>query len=469
MHSFSQSALFMPQTTEQNLEWTAERVGGLGFWIPTIIVGLAYLTQHNLMFASADSPGYDQVSDLVAEAGGSNLLRQLSFVVIGMLGAILLLKPSSTPVEATKRLLLPWLLFCLLMAVSCMWADDSMQSLKRSMVPLLMTVAALGVGKFWNFHQLLLFAVVVTFGFLLLGFSAECVGCTFAFGGGHRFCGTQHPNAQGINCALLALASLALFAESRQREGQGRLLWLLLAMVGVAFLLLTRSRAATMAFGVALTVFLLQGASPAKKVFFSGLLVMLGAMLGVLWYGSDSHDGFLSAITMGRSEQQAEDVTSLTGRIPIWGAVLGAVAERPMLGYGYGGFWTPRRVEQFSSLFDWTFMHAHSAYLETLLNVGILGLTLGLAVVAGTLFSAWSSFHATGEQGYRFVTALIAMALAHGLLDGNFARDGFETFLVATAIAMVIFHRRMKADNSDDTPLAAFTLPMGGDRTKVLA
>jgi exopolysaccharide production protein ExoQ len=464
MHAFSQSALFTPQTTEQNLEWTANRVGGLGFWIPTLIVGVAYLSQHRLMYASADSPGYDQVADLVAEAGGSNLLRQLSFLAIGLLGAMLLVKPSSKPVEVAKWLLVPWLLYCLLMAVSCIWADDSMQSLKRSMVPLLMTVAALGVGKFWNFHQLLLFAVAVTFGFLLLGFSAECVGGTFAFGNGHRFCGTQHPNAQAVNCALLALASFALFAESRQREGQGRLFWLLLAMVGVTFLLLTRSRTATVAFGVALTVFLLQGASPAKKLFFCGLLVMLGAMLGVLWYGSDSHDGFLSAITMGRSEQQAEDVSSLTGRIPIWGAVLGAVADRPMLGYGYGGFWTPLRVEQFSSLFDWTFMHAHSAYLETLLNVGILGLALGLAVVGGTLFSARSSFHTTGEQGYRFVTALIVMALAHGFIDGNFAREGFETFLVAAAIATVIFHRKNEFGKVDETPLAAFSLPLGDKR-----
>jgi O-antigen ligase len=131
------------------------------------------------------------------------------------------------------------------------------------------------------------------------------------------------------------------------------------------------------------------------------------------------------------------------------------------LGYGYGGFWTPRRVEQFSSLFDWTFMHSHSAYLETLLNVGVIGLSLGLSVVIGTLISASRSFRMSGDHGYRFVTALLVFALVHGFLDGSFARDGFETFIGALAISMVVFHGATVLVTSWNRPSAAFARGTG--------
>jgi len=46
----------------------------------------------------------------------------------------------------------------------------------------------------------------------------------------------------------------------------------------------------------------------------------------------------------------------------------------------------------------------------------------------------------SGDQGYHFVTALLVFALVHGFLDGSFARDGFETFVGALAISVVVFH-----------------------------
>jgi exopolysaccharide production protein ExoQ len=455
MQAYNLPTLVTEQSNDQ-VVWTADRVRGLAFWIPTIVVGLAYLTQHNLSYAAGDSIDYDQVSDLVSEAGGSSVLRELSFLAISALGVVLLLKSKPNWSEWNVKLLVGCLLMCTLMSASCIWAEDSFQSFKRSLVPLLMLIAALGIAKHWHDRELLVFVVMTTGGFLFLGLAAELSQGSFSFSNVHRFAGTQHPNTQGINCAILSLAALALFLELRQsRNGWASLLWLMLSAVGVGFLLLTRSRSATVAFGAALAVFLLQGASLNKKVLYCGLLLQFVAIVGVLWYASDSRDGFLSAVKMGR-EQDTADITTLTGRIPIWGAVLGAVAERPLLGYGYGGFWTPRRVEQFSSMFDWTFMHSHSAYLETLLNVGVIGLVLGLTVVIGTLVSASRSFRVSGNQGYHFVTALLVFALVHGFLDGSFARDGFETFVGALAISIVVFHGATSVARHGSRSSAAF-------------
>ncbi len=436
----SYHSTFGTQLSSEPVVWTEGRVRGLMFWIPTIIIALAYVTQHNLLYAAGESVDYDQVSDLVSEAGSSSLLRELSFLAISGLGVALLIRWRPEKLQTNTALLVGCLLMCALMLASCVWAEDSFQSFKRSLVPLLMLLATLGIAKHWRGPELLMFVAVTTAGFLLLGLGAEIAQGSFSISNIHRFAGTQHPNTTGVNCALLSLASLALYLDSRQnRNYQASLLWLALAAVGIVFLLLTRSRSATVAFGVALAVFMFQGASLNKKVLYCGVLLQLAAVVGVLWFMSDSQDGFLSAVKMGR-EQETADITTLTGRIPIWGAVLGAVAERPLFGYGYGGFWTARRVEQFSSMFDWTFMHSHSAYLEILLGVGVVGLVLGLSVVLVAIVSASRAFRVSGDQAFHFASALLIFALVHGFLDGSFARDGFESFVAVLTISVVVFY-----------------------------
>jgi O-antigen ligase len=473
MDAYDSLTLGAHQSSDE-IAWTKDRLRGLVFWIPTIVVGLAYLTQHNLLYAAGETIDYDQVSDLVTEAGSTNLLRQLSFLTIGAVGIVLLWKQACDRSAANAWLISGCFLMCGLMLVSCVWADESFQTFKRSFVTLLVLLAAVGVGKQWRTRELLLFVAVVTASYLLIGICAEIVNGSFTLSNSHRLAGTQHPNTQGVNCALLAVASLALCAASaRDKTMLTKLLWLGLAIMGVACLLLTRSRSATVAFGVAFIVFMFLGASRNRKLVYAFAILQLAAIAGVLWCGSDSQDGFLSAVKMGR-EQDTAEITTLTGRIPIWGAVLERVGERPMFGYGFGGFWTSRRVEEFSSLFNWTFMHSHSAYLETLLNVGIVGLLLALFIVFGTMLVASRTFRRTGDQGLRFVIALFAFALVHGLLDSNFARDGIETFICALAISVVAFHaapsiatRRkelLTATEQDREPNAIVFAPAGASR-----
>lgn len=435
--------------------WTESRVRGLIFWIPAIVVGLAYLTQHNLLYAAGETIDYDQVSDLVSEAGSSSVVRQISFLSISAIGAVLLWKRSRSWQTPNLWLLAGCFLMCGLMMLSCVWADASFQSFKRSFVTFLVLIAAVGVAKHWQGRELLLFVAGLTASYLLLGIGAEIAQGSFTLSSTHRLAGTQHPNTQGVNCALLALSSLALFADSRRKRGIAMpLVWLSIASIGIVCLLLTRSRSATVAFGVAFVVFMFQGASRNKKILYGCALLQCAAIAGVLWCASDSQEGFLSAVKMGR-EQDAAEITTLTGRIPIWGAVLGEVGERPLFGYGYGGFWTSRRVEEFSSLFNWTFMHSHSAYLETLLNVGIVGLVVGLTVVIGAIVASSRAYRRTGDEAFHFVTALLVLALVHGFLDSSFARDGIETFIGALAIAVVAFHGAPIASSSSHRPTDA--------------
>ena len=113
------------------------------------------------------------------------------------------------------------------MLASCVWADDSFQTFKRSLVTLLVLIAAVGIGKQWRTRELLLFVAIVTSTYLLIGMSAEVFNGSFTLSSVHRLAGTQHPNTQGVNCDS-ALASFALFAASSRDKMAivTRMLWL---------------------------------------------------------------------------------------------------------------------------------------------------------------------------------------------------------------------------------------------------
>ena len=77
--------------------------------------------------------------------------------------------------------------------------------------------------------------------------------------------------------------------------------------------------------------------------------------------------------TMGR------DLT-FTGRTDIWQRCL-RIDINPLLGCGYSGFWAGVRAERVSEGFYYTLKEAHSGYLETYLNSGLIGVFLLTAVL----------------------------------------------------------------------------------------
>jgi O-antigen ligase len=86
--------------------------------------------------------------------------------------------------------------------------------------------------------------------------------------------------------------------------------------------------------------------------------------------------------------------SDLTGRTEIWSSVAASILERPLLGYGYSGFWS--EVSAASAELDHavggTIMYSHNGYLEVLLSLGIVGFALTLAFLGAGIRRAlyWS-------------------------------------------------------------------------------
>jgi exopolysaccharide production protein ExoQ len=87
--------------------------------------------------------------------------------------------------------------------------------------------------------------------------------------------------------------------------------------------------------------------------------------------------------------------TTFTGRDVIWRFVWEQWCTRPLLGFGYSGFWTSQddRVHQALS---WNPGSAHNGFLEVLVTLGLPGLIFLLAaLVSGMLLArrAWRHGH----------------------------------------------------------------------------
>ncbi len=418
------------------------RLFGLQFWMPAIVLAaVLYVIQHDTKYASSAFADGELQGDLVAEVGSSNASRQLGFLTLAALGAALLMRSPPAPLAINRRILC-WLGGLVAWGMlSGLWADDVALSFKRLLPPLFTLIAACGVAKSWQSPQLCWFTVLTTASYLFLGIAAECKAGAFLYGDDYRFSGTLHSNDQGVNCALLCLASLCLYRQtSGDEQSAANRWWLLPSVVGGMFLMLTASRTATLSCAAGLMTAWSLGATTIRKVLAWGALAFVALVGGILWIeAANSDDAFSAVASMGREQDEGE-VGSLSGRVPIWREVMGDIAAAPLLGYGYGAFWTPQRVLFYSYVRGWEFTHAHSAYLETLLNVGAIGLALGLFVVLAARSAAIHSFGEVGHPEPRFVAAVLTMALVHGFLDSNFVREGLASTIALLCVATMMFH-----------------------------
>ncbi len=103
---------------------------------------------------------------------------------------------------------------------------------------------------------------------------------------------------------------------------------------------------------------------PAILLFLAGLLVCV-ALFGI--------DTSIFTEMMGRSKD-------LTGRTDLWRFVGSMILARPVLGYGFSGFWGGASMESFAveNYVGWSPTYSHNGYLEILLNLGLVGTGLFL-------------------------------------------------------------------------------------------
>jgi O-antigen ligase len=396
-----------------------------------LVVGF-FLIEHYLSYSLETEQ--EAFSDTMEDAVGSGMFgRRVGFLLLGTLGAYGLLRREG---RAWARPTLPVILTVTLVAwavASATWSTAPSMTYRRLFALMCSFVAMLGIARQTTARDLAWMTIVAAGSFVALGLVNELAHGYFRpWGDEYRFAGTMHPNSQATSCAALCMAAVLLSDTDRRVR---RLLWLVAGLAFV-FLWLTGSRTATAAMLVSLMlVKVVRGrirvlAIAGPWIVAGGAAVLLVSEL----CGLDLVGKFVDVAMMGR----AEDASALAGRLPLWNELAPYIAEHPLLGWGYGAFWTVDHVNTLSTELAWAIGAAHNAYLELTLDLGLVGAVLATVTVLFSIGHAARQIR-QGDGGYAFAFAMLLFAVLCSFTESAFVVPCFGTELAGCAVCHMVF------------------------------
>lgn len=116
--------------------------------------------------------------------------------------------------------------------------------------------------------------------------------------------------------------------------------------------------------------------------------------------------------------------TTLTGRDAIWQESLKAIRTRPLLGHGYGAFWTGTDAgAQIKARLLWDVPHAHNGALEVLLDLGVVGLVAAVAIVLALVVRGLVDLNAGRHWNAILRLTIALLLLLSNLVESNFLQQ----------------------------------------------
>jgi exopolysaccharide production protein ExoQ len=248
----------------------------------------------------------------------------------------------------------------------------------------------------------------------------------------------RHKNVLGRAMVLGVAAFLYLLLVQRRRwiPAGGLLLCALLVALS------TSKTAAVVGAGIILATPLYNALrSPRAGAWVTALIATVVGGSTVLLIAMHQEDFFSK---VGRD-------ATLTGRTDLWEAARIMIAERPLLGYGYGGFWSDRSDHAFA-LFEmvrWQPPHAHNGFLDLGLDLGLVG--IGLFALSFVLVFGRALVALSGESRSEalWVVIFLTFLLLYNMTENTLLRQGtvFWALYIVTAARTSYW--------TDDTPAAS--------------
>lgn len=347
---------------------------GLLKWI-LVKAELAYATISLVLLTGAFSFFFAPIEASTSDGNG---LAQSVFAGIYLIAlCLIVLRPKELARFLLSERLLP--LLTLFAVASTAWSTTPELTLRRSLALAGTMVFGIYLANRFNLQQLLALLAwtsiaIITLSVVFALFYPQ-IGQMQAIHFGAWRGVFIHKNILG---RFMTLSFLILVQYSMQRPRHSWLYWMFAL---ASLLVLHRSQSASAAVVLAACLLALALAPAFQLRSNLALLVLLTVILGLggtAIYLLDHSEGVLSLLD--------RDLT-LTGRTDLWRLIIGAIHERPWLGYGYGSFWTNwfgPSGELWARL-GWEAPHAHNGALELLLDIGIIGSALFFASLARTV------------------------------------------------------------------------------------
>ncbi len=151
---------------------------------------------------------------------------------------------------------------------------------------------------------------------------------------------------------------------------------------------------------------------------------------------------FISAATIGMTLDAAFGLReklfrslgrnpNLTDRTVVWTDVL-ALQDRPLLGFGFESFWLGPTRDTLWAKWWWQPIQAHNGYIETYLNLGVIGLVLLLAMLLAGFRKIQGSARAQPDL------AMLRMAYLIAIVIFNYTEAGFKGLHLVWTIFCIV-------------------------------
>ncbi|HRY52406.1 MAG TPA: O-antigen ligase family protein [Candidatus Portnoybacteria bacterium] len=294
----------------------------------------------------------------------------------------------------------------------------------------------------------------------------------FASTGGIRLDGTIG-NASFLAGYMLLNALFALWLVLEKSDWRWRLSYSLVIVLNLFVMFQTETRGAMVGFLASiffLAVFFIFARqqdllqlpfSRAEKIrkYIIGAFIVCLAVIGAIWLARDS--GFVTKQpTLYRlTHISASEGTGLT-RILAWKLSFRGFQDRPLLGWGPENYYVMFNKYYDPNLYpveSW-FDRAHNAFLDVLINTGLIGLLSYLAIF---VLAFWSMWRAWRQEKIKYYTAVIfSVILIAYAIQNFFVFDTQVTLLMIYSILAFIvwlsFSPGQEPSKSSSSPNALF-------------
>lgn len=142
-----------------------------------------------------------------------------------------------------------------------------------------------------------------------------------------------------------------------------------------------------------------------------------------------------------------KDVT-LTGRTDLWQIAVAYIAERPVLGVGYQGFWihgnpTAEAIWRAFGIASRSGFNFHNTYLSNAVEIGLIGVAMQTALMATALILTAKRALATGDRVDALMFAVVAMLVSITPVEVPvFTQFTLQSMLIVVAIVYATKARR---------------------------
>lgn len=395
------------------------------------------------------------------EGSDGSLFKQLTWGSLFAYCGLWLMLTTRDWSELRHSVPLALLLLLALAGLSILWSPVAFVSFKRYAqlvgIVLIGLVLARQASQGRSLHEMLMFSCALM---LVLGLTFAALKPESGFDADHALQAfSSHKNTWGQFSLLCCLVfSIGMLTRPKLRWAS-----VMLLLLSMGSLVATKSTTSLLAFVAMVNLTLVwlaiyRGGWPGML----SLILVLGiSLLGTHIYLVVNGEFPFERMAEGIYSATGKSKT-LTGRTYLWDLVLNEIFRHPVVGIGYGSFWLdsdgPSRT--IISQLNWgPPSQAHSGYLDVTNELGILGLSMLLLVLATHLHRIWRLIRLEGKEHALFHGALLFCALIINYAETSFLRTThlWWILLCASMIDVQARLRRLDSETAGNLKKDRFT------------